>query len=67
MSDADFTRIRQALEHGQADDKVLSGRDYNERYWRSAKAALGRIARQVEVTARELEAFRVVLDETEER
>lgn len=44
------------------DDELLAGRDYDDRYWRSAKAALGRIHRELEVTSGQLAAFRAVLE-----
>ena len=56
-------RVREALEKGQRDDSLLSGRDYNERYWRSAKAALGNLERQLDVVTRERDALRAVLDD----
>lgn len=62
MRDKDFARVRRALKHGQMDDELLAGRDYDDRYWRSAKAALGRIHRELEVTSGQLAAFRAVLE-----
>jgi hypothetical protein len=62
---ADFERVLQAINRGQDDDSCLSGRHYNERYWRSAKAALGRIALQLDRAASERDALKAVFDASE--
>jgi hypothetical protein len=58
---ARFKRIETALQLGQDHDQLLGGRDYDERYWRSAKTALSLIARQLDQVTRERDAFSAVL------
>ncbi len=59
---AHFVRVRDALRHGQNDDQLLSGRFYNERYWRSAKASLSVIARELDAVTRERDALQAVVE-----
>lgn len=62
---ADFERVLQAINRGQDDDSCLSGRYYNERYWRNAKAALSRIALQLDRVTGERDALKAVIDSDE--
>lgn len=60
-----FVRVRVALERGQRDDRLLGGRGYDDRYWRSAKAALTKIGRELDKAASERDALKAVIDGAE--
>jgi hypothetical protein len=57
-----FVRVRVALERGQRDDRLLGGRGYDDHYWRSAKAALTNIGRELDKAASERDALLAVID-----
>ena len=59
---AHFVRVRVALERGQRDDRLLGGRGYDDHYWRGAKAALSKIARELDKATSERDALRTVID-----
>ena len=59
---ADFERVLQAINRGQDDDQCLSGRHYDERRWRNAKAALSRIALRLDRAESERDALKAVID-----
>lgn len=63
---ANEVRVRKALEKGERDAQLLDGRDFDRSYWISAKAALGKIMRQLSVAEREREALRTFVDDREE-
>ncbi len=58
----DFERIRAALVKGEDNDRLLDGCNFDHRYWINAKAALGRIERELTTTAGERDALRGVID-----
>jgi hypothetical protein len=55
-----FERIRDALVRGERDCILLDGRNFDRQYWINAKAALGRIERQLQVAEGERDALREV-------
>lgn len=61
----DFERVRAALVRGEANDRLLDGRDFDHRYWINAKAALGRIERRLRVAEGACEALRAVVEGVE--
>ncbi len=57
---SDFERIRAALVKGEDSDRLLDGRDFDRRFWINAKAALGRIERELTVASGERDALKEV-------
>lgn len=64
MSDARrFEIVRDAIERGERDARLLDGRCFNARYWRNVKQALTNIERNYGRAESERDAFRAVAGE----
>jgi hypothetical protein len=55
-------RVRYALYRGEANSRLLDGRDFDARYWQRSRAALANMTRQLEQAERERDALRAVVD-----
>lgn len=55
-------RVRAALYRGEADSRLLDGRDFDARYWQKARASLTMLLRQIEQAEGERDAFKAVVE-----
>jgi hypothetical protein len=54
--------VREALERGERDSRLLDGRDFDASYWSNARRQLANIGRELEHAKGLNEAFRVSLE-----
>jgi hypothetical protein len=50
-------KVRDALYRGEADSRLLDGREFDAVYWQRARASLSELARQLALAQRERDTF----------
>jgi hypothetical protein len=55
-------RVRAALYRGEADSRLLDGRDFDARYWQRARASLSMVVRRMELAEGNRDALKAVVD-----
>jgi hypothetical protein len=54
-------KVRAALYRGEADCRLLDGRNFDAIYWQRARASLSVLTRQLEMAQRERDTFRALM------